>query len=71
MENESKRRARTDAHFEFGDLENRVIVFFWIFQFEVCLGIGIWDLELRGRTYCPRRASAIRRLAPLAGRGLR
>jgi hypothetical protein len=43
--NPSHARERT-LIFEFGDLESRVTVFFWIFQCEVCLGIGIWDLEL-------------------------
>ena len=46
MEQSSKPRARTDAHFDFNDFENRMIVFFWIFEFEVFLGIGHWDLEL-------------------------
>ena len=44
MEQSSEPRARTDAHFDFNDL--RMIALFWIFQFEICLGIGHWDLEL-------------------------
>jgi hypothetical protein len=47
MEQSSKPRARTDAHFAFNDLENAMIALFWIFQFEICLGIGHWDLELK------------------------
>jgi hypothetical protein len=48
MEQGSKPRARTDAHFDFSDLENRMIAFFGFsnLRFAWELGIGIWSLRL-------------------------
>lgn len=48
MELSSKPRTRTDAHFDFNDLENRIIAFFGFsnLRFAWELGIGIWSLRL-------------------------
>jgi hypothetical protein len=48
MEQSSKPRARTDVHFDFNDLENRMIAFFGFsnLRFAWELGIGIWSLRL-------------------------
>ncbi len=44
MEKGSKPRARTDPHFDFNDLENRMIAFFGFsnlrFAWELALGFG-------------------------------
>ena len=42
--NRVQARARADAHFDFNDLENRMIAFL-IFQFEICSELGM-GLEL-------------------------
>jgi hypothetical protein len=48
MEPRFKPRARTDAHFDFNDLEKRMIAFFGFssLRFAWELGIGIWSLRL-------------------------
>jgi hypothetical protein len=48
MEQSSNSRARTDAHFDFNDLENRMIAVFGVsnLRFGWELGIGIWSLRL-------------------------